>query len=257
METISESKESGADASHALKGDAKSDAKDSPVELTLALPNETKEDETKEDINAPLLSPMSPESRMRKKMSEEAAEEDDEAARQEALRRTAEAREKVAAARYIVDSLHADRANGDTVDGRKMHMSCIERGFFYNYDNGNLKTSFVSAPGVISARPVEVFRMCFTTPANVETLNDILYEANINKVEIDMEEVRIVLNPDYIMMKRDAEREILYRKQMSAGKRVVYVCMFVCFEEQAIRAAGTYKGVRVRVMLCLCVSTCL
>ena len=100
-----------------------------------------------------------------------------------------------------------------------MHNACVERIFRYNYDNGNIKSSFVSAEGLYP-RPVEVFRECFTSEANIETLNDIMYEANTMKVDIDMEEVRLVLNRDYIAMKADAEKEILYRCKMSAGSAI-------------------------------------
>ena len=65
-----------------------------------------------------------------------------------------------------------------------------------------------------------MFRECFTSAENVETLNDIMYEANTQKRDIDMEEVRLVLNDDYSILKADAEKEILFRCRMSAGSAV-------------------------------------
>jgi len=97
-----------------------------------------------------------------------------QAAKDLALLRQFNNKQKVIKARKIVDALKAEQP----LDGRLLHTSCIERIFRYNYDNGNIKSSFVSAAGLY-ARPVEVFRECRTSEANVDILNDIMYEGEL------------------------------------------------------------------------------
>jgi hypothetical protein len=134
-------------------------------------------------------------------------DEEHERRKAEALQRQLEMREKVKDSRDFVDALKAD---DNIIDGRTRHTNCIERIHRYNYDNGNLKLSFVSAPGLL-VRPVEVFRETYTTDENIEVLNNLMYEANVERRELDEEELRLVLNDDYTEMKASAEEELLYR----------------------------------------------
>lgn len=139
----------------------------------------------------------------------------DHEAKELALLRQANNKAKVVRARGIVNEL----LQKNEIDGRLLFTDTIERTFRYNYDNGNLKTSFVSAPGMYS-RPIEVFRECFTSASHVDTLNDLMYEANVKKEDIKDEEVRLVLNADYVIMKKDADKEIKHLCTMSAGSAV-------------------------------------
>ena len=70
-------------------------------------------------------------------------ERDAEFEKQLAIERQENARKKVAAARAVVADLRAKREAGD-LDARNQFPACNERIFRYNYDNGNIKTSFVS-----------------------------------------------------------------------------------------------------------------
>ncbi len=142
---------------------------------------------------------------------------DEEEEKRLALLRQANNKAKVEKARAVIVSLL--EKTEENKDARTMFTDVIERVFRYNYDNGNLKTSFVSAPGMYP-RPVEVFRECYTSAANVETLNDLMYEANTKREDISDEEVRLVLNADYAKLKEDAEREVRHLCRMSAGGAV-------------------------------------
>jgi hypothetical protein len=81
-------------------------------------------------------------------------EPDSEEAKQLALQRQENNRIRVAAARQVV----ADLTDLNPIDGRTLFNSCKERIFRYNYDNGNIKTSFVSIDSLYP-RPIEVFRL--------------------------------------------------------------------------------------------------
>ena len=143
---------------------------------------------------------------------------EDERLKALALQRQLEMRAKVEEARRGMNALKED----DTiVDGRTLHLNVTERVYRYNYDTGELKTSFVSHEDwKAMPRRVEVFRSAFTSFDNVEMLNMLMYEANTERKDLDDEELRLVLNTQYTEMKSDAECELLYRARMTAGSHV-------------------------------------
>jgi len=77
--------------------------------------------------------------------------------------------------------------------------------------------------------------------------------ANTMKVDIDMEEVRLVLNQDYIAMKADAEKEILYRCKMSAGSAVWTAKKYYVPPPGLTVWRTGYVRVHMYVSLCVCV----
>ena len=144
--------------------------------------------------------------------------EDDQRLKALALQRQLEMKAKVEEARKAMNALKAD----DTiVDGRTLYTNVTERVFRYNYDTGQIKTSFVSREGWDEMpRRVEVFRDAYTCFDNIEMLNMLMYEANTDRRDLDDEELRLVLNKEYTEMKSDAECEIMYRCRMTAGLHV-------------------------------------
>jgi hypothetical protein len=89
-------------------------------------------------------------------VADEILSPDAQAVKDLALLRQTNMRIKVEKARSIVEALKASKP----VDGRTLYPSCEERIFRYNYDNGNIKTSFVSVWGMYPRPVSQSFMYC-------------------------------------------------------------------------------------------------
>jgi len=132
-----------------------------------------------------------------------------------ALAKQIEMRERVRAAHELVDKT---KTLPDYVDGRNLYRNIQERRFNYNVELGKLSCSFETLP--IEPMHYDAFRKANATPDSQAALMDLQYEANVNQIELDEENIRVLMFAEYAEMKRSCQEELMEKMTHTAGVSV-------------------------------------
>jgi len=133
----------------------------------------------------------------------------------EALAKQIEMRERVRAAHEMVETT---KGLPEYVDGRTLYRNIQERRFNYNVETGKLTCSFETLP--TEAMHYDAFRNAIATLPCKDALTDLQYEANVNQVELDLENVRALMYSQYAEMKKSCQEELEHKMSCTAGYSV-------------------------------------
>ena len=104
------------------------------------------------------------------------------------------------------------------MDARKLFENAVEREWWYNFDTGYVKVSFVQKPGL--PVHIRVFKERRLTVPERRKLLDIRDALEKWGLDVDKEELRVLLNDHYRELKESAEAEIVDKQDFLAGIHV-------------------------------------